>query len=287
MAKGIYLVAFILSVPIAQAQKTIFWQIQDTANHTTSYLLGVNHCLGASFIDTFEAVQKALLNSAIAIFEKVEDPQHLLQTISARERSDSVRWILTKKEYALLRSLMANRDEDFIHKLRPLELKIRLTQAVSMHTCGYYSPADAFILLDEHLENKAKAYNIPVMGLESSADQIMALEGIARVKGISWASEKDYIKALLKLAKKGRYNRAFCDFDRKYVHFDLPYELDKICPNAILLKERNDEWLPTLLEQLSSKNCFVAVGFDHLRYDSGLIVQLRRKGYMLQPIPLR
>lgn len=86
-------------------------------------------------------------------------------------------------------------------------------------------------------------------------------------------------------------NLEHCAIITAYKNFDIDYELDKEItsqsPDYSLLVNRNQSWIPVLDKAFSVHRCFVAVGFRHLFYKQGLIQQLRKLGYTVEPIPVR
>lgn len=284
--KNVLFLTILLSTG-ANAQKTIFWEVKDTVHNKTSYLLGTMHVIGASFIDSFAPVQAALKNSDIAIFEKIDEGENFSSTVETREKSDSLRIILTKKEYNYLKSLDTKWTDDYLAKHKVTELKYRLIFKASIKVCGAYTKNDSTILLDDHLERKARSSNIALMGLETTEEQLEAIAIDQKTTQKSWALERNGIRGLLKIMKDGKYHPILCGAEKEYMNFEMPYDFDKNCSDDALIQARNNKWLPKLVSQLSSKNCFIAVGFLHLKNDCGLITELKRKGFVITPILLR
>lgn len=54
--------------------------------------------------------------------------------------------------------------------------------------------------------------------------------------------------------------------------------------NNQLLNERNQAWMPVILENIRKKPCMIAVGCRHLLDYYGLIAMLRKEGYTVEPI---
>lgn len=271
----------------ANAQKTIFWEVKDTVNNKTSYLLGTMHVVGASFIDGFAPVQAALKNSDIAIFEKIDEGENFKSTVEAREKSDSLRIILTKKEYNYLKGLDIKWTDDYLAKHEVMEIKYRLIFKASIKVCGAYNKNDSTILLDDYLERKARSNHIALMGLETTEEQMEAIAIDQKATKKSWASERNGIRGLLEIIKDGKYHPILCGMEKEYMNFEMPYDFDKSCPDEALIQPRNKKWLPKLGSQLSSKNCFIAVGFLHLKNECGLIAELQKKGFVITPVMLR
>ena len=52
----------------------------------------------------------------------------------------------------------------------------------------------------------------------------------------------------------------------------------------LLLDNRNQKWIPIIIEQAKLKPTFFAVGAAHLGNDNGVINLLRKKGYTVSPV---
>jgi uncharacterized protein YbaP (TraB family) len=53
---------------------------------------------------------------------------------------------------------------------------------------------------------------------------------------------------------------------------------------AVMLDNRNKNWVTQLRDILPQKNIFIAVGAGHLVGENGLISLLKKEGYTLRPI---
>ena len=53
-----------------------------------------------------------------------------------------------------------------------------------------------------------------------------------------------------------------------------------------LIENRNNAWLAKLPELMKAQSCFIAVGFLHLVSDKGLVAQLKKAGYSVEPVVL-
>lgn len=52
------------------------------------------------------------------------------------------------------------------------------------------------------------------------------------------------------------------------------------------IAQRNKNWMPKMMDQLSRKPCLIAVGLGHLYYRTGIIMLLRSQGYTVEPVLL-
>ena len=57
-----------------------------------------------------------------------------------------------------------------------------------------------------------------------------------------------------------------------------PEDMERIC------YDRNEKWLPTLIEAAQKGSILVAVGAAHLGMEKGLISLLRHQGYTVEPV---
>lgn len=48
--------------------------------------------------------------------------------------------------------------------------------------------------------------------------------------------------------------------------------------------KRNLIWLPKIITKMHEGACFIAVGLGHLKFQSGLIILLKKEGYNLNPV---
>ena len=53
----------------------------------------------------------------------------------------------------------------------------------------------------------------------------------------------------------------------------------------LLFRRRNDAWIGKVIKEMGSGPVFVAVGLGHLLGKNGLVVQLRKAGYVVRRVP--
>jgi uncharacterized protein len=268
-----------------KGQQTILWKIQDTINNKTSYLLGTAHQIGASFIESFPEIDRAMLESSVSIFESIGESDFSI--ISVRKSHNEIQKILTKKEYKELQDFTNKKrwGNESLNKLESQELFFLLAKSVMEKVCDTYSSSDSLLQLDDYLELKSKNLNKRIIGLETTAMQIASIRESANKA--TWESQKKNLKALLKILKQDEVNSSLCGVLTKYKNLDFSYNFDGNCPNNALIVKRNEDWLKILPNYLNSDNCFISVGIQHLANKCGLIVQLKEKGYVVTPIKIK
>ena len=86
---------------------------------------------------------------------------------------------------------------------------------------------------------------------------------------------------------EGEGGTAGCGEVERYALLEWDLRLSAPCTNTLMLTDRNARWMERIEGPVRDRNCFIAVGLSHLMYDCGLIVQLRARGYRVEPVPLR
>jgi uncharacterized protein YbaP (TraB family) len=129
----------------------------------------------------------------------------------------------------------------------------------------------------------AKANNMEVKGLETVEDQLKIFDAIpyktqaeelaATFNNID--SVKQNFNAMLDLYRQKDLEglHAMMYDDEEFSQYD-----------DLLLKNRNEKWIPEIIEQAKLKPTFFAVGAAHLGGENGVIALLKQKGYTIQPI---
>lgn len=143
------------------------------------------------------------------------------------------------------------------------------------------TPADGGALMDSRLRQTAEAARVPVAYLETAADQLGALDGVAMKEDLAQllevaehpekpaqemaqltrAYEAGDLKAVESYLFDGERMRSYPDFYEKVFH------------------RRNHRWMPALERSLQRDQAFVAVGLGHLLGAKGLLALLGQRGW--------
>jgi hypothetical protein len=54
--------------------------------------------------------------------------------------------------------------------------------------------------------------------------------------------------------------------------------------DSVIIKERNDRWMPEIEKVVNKQSAFIAVGARHLSGKNGLINRLRKERYIVKPV---
>ena len=266
------------------AQNTILWSIKDVNGGKTSFILGTYHQMGNSFVDSLPIIKEKLLESDVAIFESVDDNNILAQQINNRPINQRTMDFIKDSKFDEFKNVSKNWSVD-INKLTPAEIIIKLNQSLPRILCETSKPSDTFTHFDKYLIYLCKQNNKAILGFESDSLQIKYVNESSISKYNK--REKEKIVGLTKTILEKDKSQFDCSFENEYKRFDLNYKLNDKCIDQILLQDRNEKWVPILLQKLKSENCFIAVGLYHLYFECGLINQLRKNGFIVEEITLK
>ncbi|TYB79332.1 TraB/GumN family protein [Bizionia myxarmorum] len=283
MKKNLLLLTLVFSSLFAGAQNTILWKVSDTINNKTSYIVGTFHQFGNSFVDSIPQIQEAILKSDLAIFESIDDADSTREIIDARDATNAIDKNFNKRDLQKLQAITTNWKVD-IYKLQPIELRWKLQQEFQKIICETVKPTDTWDHFDNYLLHIAKAHNISVLGLETDSLQLKLIS--KENKNPNWKQERKVISELIDLLTLKNPSVDYCALAKKYRKFELDYGFNEPCDESILIKERNENWLAVLPELLKTNNCFIAVGYAHLRNSCGLLEQLKQQGFLVESVML-
>lgn len=275
------LLSILLLSNICYSQNTIIWGITDTINNKKSFIVGTFHHIGNSFVDSIPELKAALLNSDIAIFESIDDESKLINTLQKRKKQNKLEKLLSSQDFRKLKKL-SNDWKVNLSILKPIEVLVKLRQEFQLTKCKTAKKTDKWKHFDNYLIAIAKQNKIAMIGLETDSLQINILDDLEK----SWSEEaiSDELSFwIYKLTNEQNWYEE-CRETELYKKFEIDYEFDNECEEDILVKKRNEEWMPMLLDLFSKKNCFLAVGLLHLKHNCGLLETFRRNGFKVKPI---
>ena len=84
MKHPISILFFLILSPWVYGQNTILWEVTNTENNKTSYIVGTFHQFGNSFVDSIPQIKQALLNSELAVFESIDEIEGTREMIQKR-----------------------------------------------------------------------------------------------------------------------------------------------------------------------------------------------------------
>ena len=283
--KYFFTVAFLLVIHsvIAQAdiENALLWKV--TKGDQEAYLYGTIHISCNAELDS--KVEEALFQSDELILEiDLSDPSlqmRMMQQMMLPEQKDASDY-LSDNEYQLLKNYV---DENvktvpsfaMVKNMKPILLSSIITQ--SLLTCTNQAGYDQLLL------QKAQQDDMSISGLETVDEQMSLLDNIP--------AQKVYEEIIESIKKDQKENKEMLDQMMKhYNNADLNAlkqlfdESDSIINDFtdVALDERNKKWIPTIKQQMSKNQAFIAFGAAHLIGDQGVIQLLRNDGYQVSPV---
>jgi uncharacterized protein YbaP (TraB family) len=162
-----------------------------------------------------------------------------------------------------------------------------MTVALAITHQKYFPNKRGEVQLDTYFQELAKKDGKKIVGLETIQMQINAIFKqltLARQVEIlnETFKEKDGLKSAIAVM-----NDAYTRNDLNALHklmYAGTYKREEMKP---LLDDRNHYWMQQLPELMKDQSLFVAVGALHLVGETGLVQQLRKKGYTVTPINIK
>lgn len=167
--------------------------------------------------------------------------------------------------YDLRDSLIGKVKEDDLRRAKPWYAMSLLTTYLAP------SPGPS---MDVQLAERAQDRKQPIEHLETWVEQLSALETAVDIKDLQ---EAIHARATMK-CDLGRLRSSYEAGDIEVMTALLVVPKTE----AVMLKGRNQKWLPTIEGYFAKGGAFIAVGLGHLLGDNGLVVLLQRAGYTVE-----
>jgi uncharacterized protein YbaP (TraB family) len=277
------IVFFTFSVNTVNAQKTIIWKVTSEEDTSISHIIGTFHIIGNSFIDSIPAIIESIKSANTVIFESIDDKNQMISDINNRPISNEFSEHLSKKEQSLLLALSQEWIIDY-RKLTSIELYLKLQQEYIKSVCKTVGANDSFDNFDNYLLHISRSIGKNIIGLETDSFQINDINIL--FNAVNWDEMSKWIKKVLKDIRKKNNRKPPCQIVNDYINLNLNYQFNSLCSDTSLI-QRNGNWMPTIVENVSKHNTVIVVGILHLYGSCGIISQLRELGYTIEPVLIK
>lgn len=273
---------------------SLLWKISGKDLSHESYILGTHHLIHGSFADSIPGIKTALNNTNQVVGEVVmtndEDLSKRMRKAAVLPPEEAYNKLLSPKDYnkldSGLRATLGVGIEQFEH-LKPGMVSI--IYFISLYTKLY--PELNRIThegIDTYMQRIAQEKNKPILGLETVDEQIYALFDAESQKKqaeilVCMISSNDALKDTLNIITQ--YYREGKLAEMYNLVFKNPEEECSLTNKQedALMKDRNDKWLKELPEIMKENSSLIVVGSLHLAGDIGLLNQLHKMGYKVEP----
>ncbi|WP_201741831.1 TraB/GumN family protein [Flagellimonas alvinocaridis] len=260
--------------------KTLLFKVTSPNTQKTSYLFGTHHAFGKQFFDSLTSANEFLATSDLLIKENLNVPGQMAEDI-INHREVETKWnqYLDREDLQWVQRIFASSKMDF-NKLTPTELHVFLNRYFKERICLSKDTEANYLSLDDYIGTKAQNLNIPLLGLETTEEQINLIN--KDVEGMPKRVHKKRLAGIMDKIKSK--NKDGCGEVDWYAKMDIDYQWNRPCTNTLILTNRNKAWMKTIESKLQTNNCFIVVGLSHLMYECGLIPQLKALGYTVTPV---
>lgn len=283
-----------MGAPNKEDAGSLLWKISGSGLEQPSYLFGTHHLVPVAFLDSVSGVKDAFESTTQTVGELDMSNMAQMQmkimgesTMPAGVTYDS---LLPPKEVALLDSTLTRLmgvGLDQLGALKPALLSNLISVTLYQH---YYPSLSSGKSLDQYFQEEALKRARPVIGLETTEDQIQLLLNAQTLERqaellICMVTHPELLKEQMDELQAAYHAQ---DIDALYTLSvkELP---DDPCPSTEMEKnalngDRNRKWLEQLPAIMKQKPSFIAVGCLHLPGEEGLIEGLRKLGYRVEAV---
>ena len=283
----IMLLAFVC---VMQLNAQILWKVTGNGLKNPSYLFGTHHLIDSEKVP---ALQKALtfVNEVDAVVNEIDmsDMQALQMKImqGAMMQGKTIKDLVSAEDYILLNAAfkeLLGVGLDQFGAFKPAML-------TTMYSVVQYSKAKKLTkepeALDIIIQKAGKKENKEIIALETADEQIEVL-----FNSLTLEKQAEILVKSVKEKEKGieqmqKLDEAYLAGDLKKMEElysedeDMTEEYKKA-----LVDTRNLKWISKLNKLFETKSGVVAVGCLHLVGETGLIKQLEKNGFSVEPVKL-
>lgn len=280
-------------LPARSQQKQLYsqlWKVSGEGLPAPSYLFGTQHSIGGVFVDSFPAIGRALGQSSLFIRETLPgQATGDYQDVLFFPPHDSLQRYMSPAAYDTLfqyfRTKLTGPDTVWLREIpryKPQAIRQLIIDFKAEEASGNAAPAQTGI--DDYLQQLATARGIRLAGLETTRDQVLALNSSAAIteeapKLAGMAHGKEVWSG------KPFQDQQSAEYRSRRIPYHFGYQPATQYEQA-MVAERNRKWVVKLLPMITKEPAFIAVGLDHLRTAEGLVALLRKAGYTVTNIPL-
>lgn len=273
---------------------SLLWKVSGNGLAKPSYLFGTHHLIPITFLDSVSGIHDAFENTEQAVGEldmgNMSQMQMKIMGESTMPAGITFDSFLSATDVTLLDSILTRLMGVGLGQLGTLKPAL-LSNLISVTLYQQYYPSlSSGKSLDQYFQEEALKRNRPVIGLESTEDQIHVLLNSQTLDRqaellICMVKHPELLKEQmdkLQVAYHAQDIKALLELYEE----EMP---DDPCPSTeeeknLLNRDRNRKWLEKLPAMMADKPSFIAVGCLHLPGKDGLIEGLRKLGYRVEAV---
>jgi len=260
--------------------QTLLYEISGNDLKNPSYVFGTIHIMCQEELTFSAEIISALKATEQIAFElDLDDPQLLakLQTGFMLDEGTSLSTFYSEDKYALIKKYLTNsfgQNAEALSTMKPFFITSMLypqymgcqTASMEASLMGLKS-SDQEVLGLETVEEQLRAINTLPIDYQAT----LLLEAIE-----NFDEQRDQFMEMLDLYRSK-------DMEALYALADHEFnEMDGF--SKVILDQRNQNWIPEMIQLMEQKPTFFAVGVAHLGGVSGVLNLLDKAGYKVKPV---
>lgn len=301
MKKLSLLIGTLLFAAIGTTNAQVLYEISGNGLKTESYIIGTEHFVKSSFVDSIPGAKRVLNQVHQVCGELVmkyanntDTAMSLIQYMMLPP--DSVaRNIMTESQFdSLCRVVKENYNIDLnlpqyasLLRMYPMLFYVTITQLSEQmkQMANPGSTPNSNDYMDFYFQQEAEKAGKTVLGLETYSFQMKLLTTLYD------APLKQQYAELIELLKKENNDLPMKELESAYKSLDLN-KIDKMLDQlkekediaTRALYSRNENWADKMPSIMSEKSTLFAVGAGHLVGDQSILKLLRAKGYKIKAV---
>ncbi|MBL1279771.1 MAG: TraB/GumN family protein [Fluviicola sp.] len=270
--------------PFPMEENAILWEITGQNVKEPCYLFGTMHLIEKDYFLFPKKLKKIVQNSDVLMMELagIPDPLEAMSYVMLKE--GSFFGFFTQEQTDTILQWANDKFDMDEPTFRAAFSKMKPFAVMQLATQIYFSgKTESYELTFNQL---AQENEIEVKGLETIAEQMALFDSLSNEQQVEMLMEtiRDGDKAIETIKEMQEiYNQQNVDTLYLLISSDdgvIGAEQEKF------LDDRNQNWVPKIIEQMAKSSTFIAVGAGHLGGPNGVIRLLEKEGYILKPIKL-
>lgn len=277
---------------LVPTEKTVLWEISGNDLEKPSYLFGTIHIIGKDDFILHDSTKTLFAQTDQVVFEvDIEEANGLFSQLSmmmglVMNNGTTLKDLVSNEDYLLVKKRFDKMGLPMFifERVKPMILSTFLSEDMSLGAMSDMVSYEMELLALSKKQEK----EMDVKGLETLQFQMSVFDSIPYkaqaemlVEGLKMESDasaegQDQFKVMVDLYK-----------DEDLIGMQKMFESEEGGLGEwddVLLKNRNENWIPIMAEMMKEMPTFFAVGAGHLGGEHGVIALLRKQGYTMTPV---
>ncbi len=284
------LLAFLTWLP-TPAQ--LLWKISDNGAKSDSYIFATHHIAPASVLDSVIGLNDAL-QSADIVYGEIDmaemmspSTEQVIMAFGMAPKDSTLTKVLNRTQIDSINNVLAKYTGGMakVHQMDVLKPAMVNTQIAMLQAMVEFPEFNGKEQLDMIVQKRAREAGKEIKGFEILEEQLGMLMCDPITKQV-----EDLMHTVRTDGEAGKQARELATAYRtgnleklQEIMFDPEIGMTEDAAERLLYR-RNNTWINKLKEILPSEKIFIAVGAGHLIGEHGLITQLKKLGYTVEPV---